>query len=376
MSRKAIAFIVVPLLLIGGVLFSNFLADQKELPPQRPRPVVRNYVKVRPVSYSKMPVEIEAFGRLNSLQQINLIPEVGGKLLRGQVALKEGAVFRKGQILIRIDDAEEILTLQSRKSNFLSLLASILPDIKIDFSDSFDQWQSYFDAIDLNRPLPEIPVETESKIKTYLASKGVLTDYYAVKSLEETLKRHTIYAPYTGTVQSVNLEVGSVVSPGAVIATIIRTDQLELKVPIQKQDMEFVSIGETVKVIQEETAKSWLGKIVRRAPFIDPNNQSLNVYIAVNNTYGDLFDGLYLKAAIAGKYIEEGMLIERNVIRNKNEVFVVAADSLLQTKKINIAKITENDAIIHGLDPGELLVVDAPSNASNNMVVEVVNEIQ
>ena len=76
MSRKAIAFIVVPLLLIGGVLFSNFLADQKELPPQRPRPVVRNYVKVRPVSYSKMPVEIEAFGRLNSLQQINLIPEV------------------------------------------------------------------------------------------------------------------------------------------------------------------------------------------------------------------------------------------------------------------------------------------------------------
>lgn len=376
MSRKAIAFIVVPILLIGGVLFSNFLASKKELPPQRPKPVVKNYVKVRPVSYSKMPVEIEAFGRLNSLQQINLIPEVGGKLLRGQVALKEGAVFRKGQVLIKIDDAEETLTLQSRKSNFLSLLASILPDIKIDFSDSFDQWQMYFDAIDLNKPLPEIPQEYETKIKTYLASKGVLTDYYAVKSLEETLKRHTIYAPYTGTVQSVNLEVGSVVSPGAVIATIIRTDQLELKVPIQKQDVAYVSIGETVKVIQEETAKSWFGKIVRRAPFIDPNNQSLNVYIAVDNTYGDLYDGLYLKAAISGKYVEEGMLIERNVIRNKNEVFVIASDSLLQTKKINIAKITENDAIIHGLDPGDLLVVDAPSNASNNMVVEVVNEIR
>ena len=116
--------------------------------------------------------------------------------------------------------------------------------------------------------------------------------------------------------------------------------------------------------------------LVRRAPFIDPNNQSLNVYIAVDNTYGDLYDGLYLKAAISGKYVEEGMLIERSVIRNKNEVFIVASDSLLQTKKINIAKITENDAIIHGLDPGELIVVDAPSNASNNMVVEIVNEVQ
>lgn len=376
MSRKAIAFIIVPILLIGGVLFSNFLAGQKELPPQRPKPVAKNFVKVRPVSYSKMPVEIEAFGRLNSLQQINLIPEVGGKLLRGQVALKEGAVFRRGQILIKVDDKEETLTLQSRKSNFLSLLAGILPDLKIDFPESFDQWQMYFEAIDLDKPLPEIPQESEIKVKTYLASKGILTDYYAVKSLEETLKRHTIYAPYTGTVQSVNLEVGSVVSPGAVIATIIRTDQLELKVPIQKQDIAYVSIGETVKVIQEETAKSWLGKIVRRAPFIDPNNQSLNVYIAVDNTYGDLYDGLYLKAAISGKYVEEGMLIERSVIRNKNEVFIIASDSLLQTKKINIAKVTENDAIIHGLDPGDLIVVDAPSNASNNMVVEVVNEIR
>lgn len=376
MSRKAIAFIVVPILLIGGVLFSNFLADQKELPPQRPKPVAKNFVKVRPVSYSKMPVEIEAFGRLNSLQQINLIPEVGGKLLRGQVSLKEGAVFRKGQVLIKIDDVEETLTLQSRKSNFLSLLASILPDLKIDFPESFEQWQNYFNAIDLDKPLPAIPSEAVTKVKTYLASKGILTDYYSVKSLEETLKRHTIYAPYTGTVQSLNLEVGSVVSPGTVIATIIRTDQLELKVPIQKQDIAYVSIGETVKVIQEETAKSWFGKIVRRAPFIDPNNQSLNVYIAVDNTYGDLYDGLYLKAAISGKYVEEGMLIERSVIRNKNEVFIIASDSLLQTKKINIAKVTENDAIIYGLDPGDLIVVDAPSNASNNMVVEVVNEIR
>lgn len=376
MSRKGIAFVIVPILLLGGFFFMNFLSGKKELPPQRPKPVVKNYVKVRSVAYSKMPVEIEAFGRLNSLQQINVIPEVGGKLLSGQIPLKEGATFRRGQILIRIDAAEEKLNLQSRKSNFLSLLASILPDLKTDFTTSFEPWQAYFNSIDLEKPLPEIPSETGLKVKTYLASKGVLTDYYAVKSLEESLKKHTIYAPYTGTVQSVNLEVGSVVNPGTTIASIIRTDRLELKVPIQKQDIDYVTIGESVKVIQEETAKSWLGKIVRRAPFIDPNNQSVNVYIAVDNTFGDLYDGLYLKAAISGKYIDQGMLVERNVIRNKNEVFVVHQDSLLQMKKIAIVKITENVAIIHGLEPGELLVVDAPSNASNNMVVEIVNEVQ
>lgn len=371
MSRKAIAFILVPILLVGAFFFSNFLASKKELPPQRPKPPVVNYVKVQEVVYKETPVEIEVFGRVGSSQQINVVAEVGGRLDQGSVNLKAGENFRKGQVLARINNNEQMLTLQSRKANFLNLFASVIPDIKIDFPDTYDLWLAYYNKIDLNKDLPSIPTEIPSKARTFLASKGILSEYYSIKSLEENLKKYTIVAPYTGSIVSVNLEIGSVVNPGANIAAIIRTDKLELKVPVQQKDINYVTIGAEVEIVQEDATKSWKGKVVRKADFIDPNTQSISVYIGIDDDATDVYDGLYLKAVIPGKVIDQGMEIERSVIRNKNEVFVVA-DSVLKTRKVNIVKVTSNIAIINGLDEGDKMVVDAPSNASNNMKVQIV----
>ncbi len=371
MSRKAIAFIIVPILLVGAFLFMNFLADKKELPPQRPKPPAINYVKVEEVAYKETPVEIEVFGRVGSSQQINVVAEVGGRLEIGSINLKEGENFRKGQLLARVNSNEQALNLQSRKANFLNLFASVIPDIKIDFPDTYDLWLDYYNKIDLNKDLPLIPTEIPSKARTFLASKGILSEYYSIKSLEENLRKYSIIAPYTGSILSVNLETGSVVNPGAVIASIIRTDKLELKVPVQQKDIEYVSIGTEVQVVQEAAGKSWTGRIVRKADFIDPNTQSVSVYISLDNTSSDVYDGLYLKAIIPGKVIDQGMEIDRSVLRNKNEVFVVA-DSVLRTKEVNIIKVSSNRAVINGLTEGDKLVVDAPSNASNNMKVQIV----
>lgn len=370
MKRKTIAFIIVPILLIGAFLFSNFLADKKELPPQRPKPEAKNYVKVQEVKYSQMPIEIEVFGRVGSSQQINLVSEVGGKLVQGQINLKEGESFRKGQVLARVNNKEQKLTLQSRKSNFLNLLASAIPDIKIDFNESFDAWFKYFNSIDLNKDLPALPTPMPTKLQTFLASKGALAEYYAIKSLEENLKKFTMIAPYSGSVVSVNLEIGSVVNPGSAIASIIRTDKLELKVPIQQKDIAFIDVGTTVKILQEGYEKVWMGKVIRKAGYIDPNNQSVNIFIGIENDDRDVYDGLYMQAIIPGKYIEEGMKIDRSIIQNKNEVFVVK-DNKLKVTQINIAKFTKDQAIINGLLPGDQLVIEAPTNASNDMEVEI-----
>jgi membrane fusion protein (multidrug efflux system) len=371
MSRKAIAFILVPILLGGAFFFSKFLANQKELPPQRAKPPVVNYVKVQEVIYKETPVEIEVFGRVGSSQQINVVAEVGGRLDQGSINLKEGENFSQGQVLARINDNEQSLTLQSRKANFLNLFASVIPDIKIDFPDTYDLWLGYFNKIDLNKALPIIPTEIPSKAKTFLASKGILSEYYSIKSLEENLKKYTIVAPYTGSVVGVNLEIGSVVNPGATIASIIRTDKLELKVPVRQKDINYVTVGSEVKIVQEDATKSWKGKVMRKAGFIDPNTQSISVYIGIDSDATDVYDGLYLKAVIPGKVIDQGMEIERSVIRNKNEVFVVT-DGVLKTRQVNIVKVTSNKAIINGLNEGDLMVIDAPSNASNSMKVEIV----
>ncbi len=371
MNRKLAMGIAFLLILGLTFLLSSFFIGKKTLPPQRPIPEVKNYVKVKQVIYEDIPVNLESFGRVGSSQLLNLTAEVGGRLLSAGFNFKEGESFKEGQLLLRIQDAEQKLTIQSRKSNFLNLFATIMPDLRIDFPDSYPKWLSYYNAIDLNKELPDMPASLTVKEKAFLATANILSEYYSIKSLEENHRKYKIFAPYTGSIQAINIEVGSVVNPGATIATIIRTDKLELKVPIELKDLNYIKIGSKVSILQDgKNPKIWSGKIARKADFVDPNTQSVNIYITIDSPVGEVFDGQYLKAVINGPKIPKSMLIDRSVLRNRDEIFIVQENRLV-TKKVNVLQVLQNEVIINGIDEGERIVVDAPSNASNNMKVVI-----
>lgn len=373
-KQKLIVFAVFALILLAGYGLMRQFSGMKKLPPERPKVVSSNFVKVNQVDYRELDTEVVAYGRITSSQPLSIIAEVGGRLFRGQVLLKPGVNFRKGQLLCRINDAEARLTLQSRKSEFLNLIASSLPDFKIDFQEDYPAWQTYFENIEIDKPLQDLPEASSSKVKTFLATKNILRDYYSIKSAEENLRKYYTYAPYDGSIATVNLETGTVVNPGATIATIIRTDQLELEIPLEVGNIKWVKEGSTVEVTSEDGSQSWPGEVTRIADYVDPSSQSINVYVNVDaGPDSGLYDGLYLRAIIPGSRLESAMEIPRRVLVNDNEVFVVEK-GVLKTRKVNVQKISQDQVLIspleaNGLNQGDSLVVEAPSNAIENMRV-------
>lgn len=379
MNIRKIAVIGVAVLILGGgFLAMKQFAGMKELPPERPKKASVNYVKVDPVSYREMDTEVVAYGRITSSQTLNVIAEVGGRLLSGSIPLKPGMNFRKGQILCRIYGEEARLTLQSRKSEFLNLIASSLPDLKIDFSDDFPSWETYFESIEMDKPLAPLPEVGSNKLKTFLATKNILRDYYNIKSLEENLRKYTIYAPYDGSIASVNFEVGTIVSPGTNIASIIRTDELELEIPVEIEDVKWIEENAAVEVMSEDGSQAWIGQVARVADYVDPNTQSINVYVKVNaGPDSGLYDGMYLKTVIPGSRLESAMEIPRRVLQNEDEVFVVDG-GVLKTRRVKIEKISRDQVLIspleaNGLNEGDSLVIEAPANAIENMKVTTFN---
>ncbi len=373
MNRKLISFLLVAVILGGAIFMFVALAAQKTDPPQRPKPENKNYVKAEKFVPQTVETTIEAFGRVNSSQQINLTAEVGGKLIGSEVPLKQGQSFKKGQLLCKIYNEEQKLNLKAQKSRFLNTLASVLPDIKIDFTDNFKTWERYFDSIELDEDMPALPQPKSSKEKTFLATKNILSDYYAIKSAEVNLKKYTIYAPFNGSIRQANQQIGSVVNPGTVIASLIRTDELELEIACDVRDIDFVQIGQEVEVIADTPgAPRWNGKVTRIADFVDANTQSIGVFIKVKNTgLSEVREGAFLMASIPGKKVEGAIRVPRSILKNKDEVFVVK-DSVLKTRQVKVHKINENTAVISGLSEGDIYVTDMPSNASENMKVEII----
>lgn len=337
---------------------------------QDEKPQTINYVKTEKAHVTEHEIVIRGNGRLGSSRNVVLIAEVQGKLLKGNVNLKAGTNFSQGQFLFGIDDTQMRLKLQARKSGFLTMLATALPDLKIDFPDSFKQWESFFQSIDVTKSLPKMPEINSSQGKTYLASKNILGEYYSIQADEELLSKYKVYAPFSGNFIDVYTELGTVVNTGTQIARIIQTGSLEVKVPMSVSETRYVNVNDPADVYVEGEEDPVPGKIVRIGEYINPNTQSVDVFVGVEkNGKVKMFDGMYVEVEIKAGTIPDVVKVPRRAMIDDRHVYVVK-DSLLIRQPVTTVLKSEESFFISGVKQNEEVVIEALSNPVDSMVVK------
>ncbi|MFC1725907.1 efflux RND transporter periplasmic adaptor subunit [candidate division KSB1 bacterium] len=371
-SYGIITTLTIIVLLVFSYQVMAYLFSLRKDPPKRPPMVAARSVHIQKVQYGSVTSPVIRDGRVVSKQEIVVSTEVRGKILEGDVPFKIGQQFKKGDILIKIFDENAQLDLSSRKSSFLQRIAQILPDLKIDFADNYQKWMDFFNAIDINKNLPDLPDINSDKEKIFVASRNILSDYYSIRSDEVTLEKHTIKAPFNGSFTDVLYQVGAIANTGAQLARIIRTDQLEIEVPVEPEDVIWIKINDNVEIISGDGSIKWTGKVVRKADFVNTNTQSMSVFISVKaSAEKPLFAGQYLKAYFMGNEINNVMEISRNAVFNHNEVFIVI-DGKLVKRTIDIQKVNEKTLIFSGLEEGIELVIEPLVGAMENSPVKII----
>ncbi len=365
-TRQYIILGVTVAVLGGSVGISQFLASQKEPPKEEPKIEAKKYVQTQEVKYQDIQTEVIAYGRVQSAESLDLLSEVSGRMYSGQVLLKEGINFKKGTLLFYIDDKEARLNLNSQKSNFLKDLAAILPDLKLDYAESYETWNRYFSRIDIEESLPNLPEVKTDKEKTFIATEGIFSLYYAIKSAEERLSKYKYYAPWDGSISMINFQSGAFMNPGVSIGQIIRSQAYELKVSVETRDIPWIQEQARVEIFSDETQQIWNGVISRISDFVNQNTQSVDVFVSIDPRGSKIYDGQFLQAVIPARTVKDGMILPRNAIYNGNEVFVLE-DSFLLKKQIDIFRLNEETAVFGGLVAGTDVVVEPLLNAYNNM---------
>ncbi|MCK4664048.1 MAG: efflux RND transporter periplasmic adaptor subunit [Bacteroidales bacterium] len=373
-KRKIIIIISVVGIIVISMIIMRVLSNMKPESPKKAHTLVKRYVKVEKVKYSNIESEIISSGRVLSQHSIDISSEVQGKLLEGNVPLKKGQKFNKGDLLIRIFNEDAIYNINSRRSRFLNTLANIIPDIKVDYKENYDAWIEFFNSLDIEKNLPKLPDIKSNKEKIFLAGKNLLSDYYSIKSEEIRLKKYYIYAPFTGTYTDVFLQVGSIANPGSRIGNIIKTNKLEIEVPVDINYFNWIKIGDEVQVLTDNNKLNYKGKVIRKSNFVDTKTQSISVFVKLDVPDHQLFAGLYQKVVFPGIIIKNAMEIPRNAVFNNNEVYIVK-DGKLVKKEIIIHKINQTTLIFSGLEEETELVIEPLINITENTEVEILNNV-
>ncbi|MCG8696519.1 MAG: efflux RND transporter periplasmic adaptor subunit [Bacteroidales bacterium] len=366
--RKLTVVMLIGVILLISVGATMALIGSKKDAKPKPMPQNKRAVKVEEVNYKEISTQVSSLGRIVSHKNVDVIAEVSGKIMQGTVPLKKGQTFKKGQVLATIYSRDFDYSLKSRKSNFLRLIAGILPDIKIDYPGSYQKWSDFFESVDISGTLPELPGAGSQQEKLFLANRQVLSEYYGIRSSEETLKKYTIVAPFDGSITMVMLEAGSVANPGSRLAKIIKTGDLEMEVPVKSNEAEWINVGDLSTITAENGKEIAHGRVVRKSNFIDPSTQSLSVFVGITDNGTKLFEGQYYYAVFPNKKVAQAMEMPRNAVFNSDEVFIYD-NGYLQKQTIDVLKENERTLIFSGLEEGLQLVVEPLVNVKEGTEV-------
>ena len=387
MSRKIILQVVISaaLIALGTGGFVALRASKPEIRKRRP-PVPVPMVRTISVKTGAQAVIIRGEGTVRPLREINLVPEVSGKVVYVSTALVGGGIFKKGNTLLGIDPEDYQLAVTLAKAKVKDGESS-MQLAEEEAAAAKEEWQLlYSDGSNGNTKPPPL-VAKEPQLAA--AQARLEADRADLRKAKLSLARTEIKAPFDGRVGEERVDIGQYVTPGQALGTLYSTEAAEIVVPLEDGDLFWFDVPgfTTTKrkgspaVVQARIAGqelTWPGKVVRTEGRLDERTRMINVVVRVEKPYAKkppLAVGLFVKVDIRGKTLPKVAIIPRGALRQGAVVWVVNGKNRLQFRKVKVARVQGDEVIIMGgLEEGEKVVTTPLKAVTDGMAVRMIGE--
>ncbi len=300
---------------------------------------------------------IEIQGNVETDQNIIIYPEFSGVLEK--IYVQEGQQVSKGQILAKIDDGG--------LSSQLAQLETKTALAKTTFERRKNLWEQ----------------EIGSEIQLLQAK----SDYEAMKSsvqqLQSQLGKTTVRAPFSGVIDQVISDEGQVVSPGAnQLFRLIDLNKMYVTADVPENYLGSIEKGTEVLVELGSIGKEFKGEIKEISSFINPNNRSFEIKIAVPNNNGMVKPNLIANIKLNDYTAKNTLIVPQSTVREnamgEKIVYVLEMenDSLGTAKKmvVEIGKNYQGKVeITNGLKPGQILITKGARTVRDGEKVRIVD---
>lgn len=371
-TARRLGIVAALVILIGAFALSRYLSELKEPPKRKDAFSKGAEVSIMTIRNGEIPTRLNLQGELMAYDKIDLFAEVSGVLRETSRPFKVGSYFPEGSVLARIDAEEAELSLLSQKSSLLNAITQLMPDLKIDYPDSYEQWSIYLDSFEIDQPIRAFPEPLSEQEKYFIAARNLYSQYYTIKSTEERLSKYIIEAPFSGVLTAANIHPGALVRVGQQLGTLMNTGRYELEATVPLAELKYIKPGNPVRLTSRDIEGEWNGRILRINDRVDPDMQTVKVFVDVRGA--DLKEGMYLDGSVAASSIEQAAKIPRRLLIDQKAVFEVVQDSILNLREVQVIKITRDAAIIRGLEDGTIIIRETLPNAFDGMKVRVKEE--
>lgn len=265
-------------------------AKIKELDPLEKVPLVTTFA-AKEVAFTHY---LEIQGNVSTKQNLIIYPEFSGVLT--QVYVKEGQLVSKGQVLAKIDDgglSQQLAQLQ----------------IQTDLAKTtFDRQERLWNQ------------KIGSEIQYLQAKSSYEAQSRAIKQLNQQIEKTVVRAPFSGSIDDVITDQGSVVAPGqSQLFRIVNLKDMYIEADVPERYISDVTSGKEVMVEFPILGKTIDSKVRQAGNFINPANRTFKVEVAIPNYDGNIKPNLTAKLKINDYNNNKAILIPQSIISENAE---------------------------------------------------------
>ena len=333
---------------------------------------VRPTVRVVHPSPTEQALTVELTGTVNLEERVRVASEVVGRIAWVSPDFSNGGSIRANEPFIRIDPAEFELQVEAAEMAVREADAQVWVERAGAEEDirAFERENPGVEPSEAIRRLPSI-AEAEARLMRAQAD---------LKLAELRLARTNISLPYDGRVTASDVEVGELVGPAdrvdrpaSRLGVVYRTEALQVAVPIEPRDLEYLDpvIGRSARVVGEMA--TWEARVARVSSVVAPRTRLASVFLKfAEDAHPDSLPapGTFVEVAIAGPAHEDVYVLPESVLQERDSVWVVR-DGLLSAFVPETVGRTATGWVVQAFDAGEGLVVGVLPGAREGLAVEV-----
>lgn len=300
---------------------------------------------------------IEVQGNVTTKNLLVIYPEYNGILTH--VYVKEGQTVKKGQLLAKIDDGG---------------LSQQLAQIKIEANLAETTYARQKRLWNQN---------IGSEIQYLQAKSTYEARSKAVKQLEQQINKTTVKAPFSGTIDNIITEQGSVVAAGQTpLIRIVNLNDMYIETDVPERYLTSVTKGKQVNVELPVLNKTVTTKIRQAGDYINPDNRTFRIEVAIPNKEKDIKPNLTAKLKINDYINPKAILVPQSIISENAEgqqyLYLVKNkkenNEGIATKTIIKTGKTQGDyiEILEGISDGDEIINEGARSVKNKQTVKVI----
>lgn len=273
---KRLILAIIVLTLVGGSLVGFNLFRQRMIGaffanmPEQVMPVTT--ITVAPTDWRP---ELAAIGTVKAVQGVDLTVEGTGIVRSVEFSANERV--EAGQTLLTLDNETQRADLEAARTQ--AALAQ--------------------SNLDRARRLSERGVTADANLDT--TTSNARAAEAQVARAEAVLDTRTLVAPFSGTIGLPQVDPGSYIAPGTVVATLQDLDRMRVDFSLPEQDLAHLHIGQPIRVMVDvsEDARQFTGEITGIDPKVDAASRMLRLRGELESGGGALTPGQFVRVAVA-----------------------------------------------------------------------------